>query len=51
MYRFSDLYDMGGEVPDKEYEEINSFLDVHEVVNMQYTQVHRIPEGCYAYTF
>jgi fatty-acyl-CoA synthase len=37
MYRFSDLYDMGGEVPDKEYEEINSSLDVHEVVNMQYT--------------
>lgn len=37
MYNFKELYTMGDEASDKEYEEIRSTLDVHEVVNMQYT--------------
>ncbi len=37
MYNFKELYTMGDEVSDKDYEKINSNLDVHEVINMQYT--------------
>ncbi len=37
MYNFKELYTMGDESSDKEYEEIRSTLDVHEVINMQYT--------------
>jgi fatty-acyl-CoA synthase len=37
MYNFKDLCSMGDEVSDDEYISINSTLDPHEVVNMQYT--------------
>jgi fatty-acyl-CoA synthase len=37
MYNFKDLYSMGDEVSDDEYISINSTLDPHDVVNMQYT--------------
>ncbi|MGI6085158.1 MAG: AMP-binding protein [Acetivibrionales bacterium] len=37
MFNFKDLYWMGNDVPDEEYYTVNSTLDVHEVINMQYT--------------
>ena len=37
MYNFKELYTMGDEVTDEDYYAVNSTLDVHDVVNMQYT--------------
>jgi fatty-acyl-CoA synthase len=37
MFRFEDLYDMAGKVPVNALEERKATLDVHDVINMQYT--------------
>ncbi|NLX63174.1 MAG: AMP-binding protein [Clostridiaceae bacterium] len=37
MYNFKDLYTMGDEYPQEEYEKIKRSLDPHDVINMQYT--------------
>lgn len=37
MFSWSELMDMGREVPDEELFAISSTLDCHEVINMQYT--------------
>ena len=37
MRNFKDLYTMGDDYPQEEYEKINRSLDPHDVINMQYT--------------
>lgn len=37
MFNFKDLYTMGDEVSEEEYIKVNSTLDPHDTINMQYT--------------
>ena len=37
MYKFSDIKEMGRGIPDERLDEIKRSLDVHDIVNMQYT--------------
>jgi len=37
MFNWSDLYDMAAQVSDRERRERQASLDIHEVINMQYT--------------
>jgi fatty-acyl-CoA synthase len=37
MLNFNDLYDIGSDISDKELYDIQSNLDIHDVINMQYT--------------
>ncbi len=37
MYNFNELYTMGDKISDEEFIKVNSTLDPHEIINMQYT--------------
>ncbi len=37
MYNFNELYTMGDEISEEEFIKVNSTLDPHEIINMQYT--------------